>query len=250
MTTAGRRRGSARAPGRPPRRSRPGCAPAPAQDPAEPRKLAHGDEGEPLVVRLEDLAALVEKVAPAGLVVRDARVQHEVVAPTGDRQGVELDRAESAEDLEHGLWAALERSRRREEVPGDEKAARGLGGDLHAKDASYAEVASFSRAVRSGLGTALTAAKLWCRPSPGVQSPHLCRSDRSANLAARFRLPPQSLVNRLLDNFVEQQGWSSRSSCLMPASRNLNLRAASSADPCRYSPISLVAISRTTAGLE
>ena len=108
---------------------------APAQGPAEPRELAHRDEGESLVVRLEDLAALVEEVAPAGVVVGDARVQHEVVAPTGDRERVELDRAESAEDLEHGVGASLERSRRREEVPGDEKTARGLGGDPHAEDA-------------------------------------------------------------------------------------------------------------------
>ena len=36
----------------------------------------------------------------------------------------------------------------------------------------------------------------------------------------------------------------------MPASRNLNLRAASSVDPGPYSPISLVAISRTLRGLE
>ena len=45
---------------------------------------------------------------------------------------VELDRAEPAEDLEHGVGASLERPRRREDVPGDEKAARGLSGDLHA----------------------------------------------------------------------------------------------------------------------
>ena len=69
-------------------------------------------------------------------------MQHEVVAPTGDRQRVELDRAESSEDLEHGVGPSLERSRRREEVPGDEKAARGLSGDPHAEDASYADVDS------------------------------------------------------------------------------------------------------------
>ena len=114
----------------------------PAQGPAEPGELARRDEGEPLVVRLEDLAALVEQVAPAGVVVGDPRVQHEVVAPAGDRDRVELDRAEPAEDLEHGVEASLERSRRREEVPGDEKTARGLGGDPHAEDASYADVDS------------------------------------------------------------------------------------------------------------
>ncbi len=63
-------------------------------------------------------------------------MQHEVVGPTGDRERVELDRAEPAEDLEHRVGASLERTRRREEVPGDEKAPRGLGSDLHAEDAS------------------------------------------------------------------------------------------------------------------
>ena len=69
-------------------------------------------------------------------------MQHEVVASTGDRQGVELDRAESSEDLEHGVEPSFERSRRREEVPGDEKAPRSLSGDPHAEDASYADVDS------------------------------------------------------------------------------------------------------------
>ena len=40
-------------------------------------------------------------VAPGGVVVGDARVQHEVVAPARDRDRVELDRAEPPEDLEH-----------------------------------------------------------------------------------------------------------------------------------------------------
>ena len=109
---------------------------APAQPPAEPRELARRDEGESLVVRLEDLAPLVELVAPAGLVVLHARVQHEVVRPAGDRDRVELDRPEPAEHLEHAVEASLERSRRREEVPGDEEPARGFSGDLHARDAS------------------------------------------------------------------------------------------------------------------
>ena len=63
-------------------------------------------------------------------------MQHEVVAPTGNRERVELDRAELAEDLEHAVEASLERARRREEVPGYEKTARGLSGDLHLEDAS------------------------------------------------------------------------------------------------------------------
>jgi len=67
-------------------------------------------------------------------------VQHEVVAPTGNRERVELDRAELAEDLEHGVGASLERSRRREEVAGNEKTARGFSGDLHPEDASRPDV--------------------------------------------------------------------------------------------------------------
>ena len=65
-------------------------------------------------------------------------MQHEVVASTGDRQWVELDRAESLEDLEHCVEPSFERARRSEEVPGDEKAPRSLSGDPHAEDVSYA----------------------------------------------------------------------------------------------------------------
>src|SRR5437879_5454957 len=75
--------------------------------PREPRELAHRDEGESLVVRLEDLAAFVERVAPGGVVVGDPRMQHEIVAPTGNRERVELDRPELAEDLEHGAGATI-----------------------------------------------------------------------------------------------------------------------------------------------
>ena len=109
---------------------------APAQVPAEPRELAHRDERESLVVRLEDLAAFVEHVAPVRVVAGDACVQHEIVAPTGNGERVELDRAEPAEDLEHRIGASLDRPRGREELPRDEKAARGLGGRLHPEDAS------------------------------------------------------------------------------------------------------------------
>ena len=106
-----------------------------AQRRAEPRELARRDEGESLVVGLEDLAALVEEVAPGGVVVGHARVEHEVVVASGNREGVELDRAESTEDLEHGVGASLERTRRRERVARDEKATGGLGRDPHAGDA-------------------------------------------------------------------------------------------------------------------
>jgi hypothetical protein len=72
---------------------------APAHRRAKPRELLRRHERESLVVRLEDRAPFVELVAPRRVVVRDARVKHEVVAPAGDRDRVELDRAEPAEDL-------------------------------------------------------------------------------------------------------------------------------------------------------
>ena len=62
-------------------------------------------------------------------------MQHEVVVPTCNRERVELDRAEPAEDLEHGVGSSVERTRRRERVARDEKAARGLSSDPHAEDA-------------------------------------------------------------------------------------------------------------------
>src|SRR5207302_76822 len=113
----------------------------PPQRRAEPRKLARWNEGEPFVVRLEDRAALIELLAPVGVVLAYARVQHEIVAATRDRDRIELDRAEPAEDLEHGAGTALERSRWCEELAGNEKTARGLSGDPHAGDASARVVA-------------------------------------------------------------------------------------------------------------
>jgi hypothetical protein len=65
-------------------------------------------------------------------------VKHEVVVAPGDRDRVELDRAELADDLEHRLRAARERARGREEVARDEKAPRRLGPDLHLEDTSSA----------------------------------------------------------------------------------------------------------------
>jgi hypothetical protein len=90
-------------------------------------ELAREDEGESLVVRLEDLAPLVELVAPGGAVVGDARVQHEIVRTAGDIDRVELDRSEPAEHLEDGVATSFERARRREQVARDEEAARRLG---------------------------------------------------------------------------------------------------------------------------
>ena len=114
----------------------PGVEPGPlaAEAQTEPGELARRDERQRLVGRLEDLTAFVEHVAPGGLVAGDARVQHEVVAPAGDRDRVELDRPELPEDLEHPVEASRDRPRRREEVPRDEKATRRLSSDLHLKD--------------------------------------------------------------------------------------------------------------------
>ena len=108
----------------------------PGQDAAEPGELGRRHEGQPLVERLEDLAPLVEQVAPGGVVVGDACVQDEVVGATGNRERIELDRAEAAEDFQHRVGAPLERTRGRERVVCDEKAARGLGGDLHRRNAN------------------------------------------------------------------------------------------------------------------
>src|ERR671919_1570500 len=101
---------------------------------AEPGELARENEGESLVVRLEDLAPLVELVAPRGVVAGDARVEHEIVRAAGDIDRVELDRPEPAEHLEHAVAAPFERARRREQVARDEEAAGGLGRDFHRRE--------------------------------------------------------------------------------------------------------------------
>ncbi len=62
-------------------------------------------------------------------------MQHEVMAPTGNRERIELDRAPAPEDTEHGVRSSLERTRRRERVARHEEATCGLSGDPHAEDA-------------------------------------------------------------------------------------------------------------------
>jgi hypothetical protein len=96
------------------------AGPLAAHDMTEPGELARRDEGERLVGRLEDLAAFVEHVASGGLVTGDARVEHEVVVPAGDRARVELDRPELPEDLEYPVETSRDRSRMREEMPREE----------------------------------------------------------------------------------------------------------------------------------
>src|SRR5207248_4109108 len=96
----------------------------------EPRELIRGDERRPFVVRLEHLATLVEEVAPRRSVLRDARVEHEVVAAPGHGDRVELDRAEPPEHLEHRFRPALKRTCGCEQLAPDEETTGGLGGDL------------------------------------------------------------------------------------------------------------------------
>ena len=82
-------------------------------------------------MRLEDLTALVEEIAPGGVVVGDAGVQHEVMVPPGHGKRVELDRSESAEDLEHCVRPSVQRARRRKCVARDEKTTCVLSSDPH-----------------------------------------------------------------------------------------------------------------------
>jgi len=105
--------------------------PLAAHDVAKPGELRRRDERERLVAGLEDLAPLVELVAPGGLVAGYARVEHQVVVPARDRDRVELDRAELPDHLEHRVGASFQRARGRQEVPRDEEAAGRLGADLH-----------------------------------------------------------------------------------------------------------------------
>jgi hypothetical protein len=58
------------------------------------------------------------------------------VAAPRDRDGVVLDRAESREELAHGVDAAGKRPSRRERLARDEEAPRSLGRDPHARGAS------------------------------------------------------------------------------------------------------------------
>jgi hypothetical protein len=75
------------------------------------------------------------------------------VVPAGNRDRVELDRPEPAENLHHGLCATGERPRGREEVPAYEKATRRLSSYLHPHDInrrSACPAASELVACRSG----------------------------------------------------------------------------------------------------
>ena len=109
-------------------RARARCSP-------EPGVVARQDEREPLVDSLEDLTPFVEEVAPAGVVVGDARVEHDVVASARHRDRVVLEGAEPAEVVEHCVVPSFERPRRREQLARNEEAPRVVRGDLHGQDA-------------------------------------------------------------------------------------------------------------------
>ena len=143
--------------------------PLAAPDRSEPGELARRDERQRLVGRFEDVTAFVEQVAPGGLVARDARVQHEVVAPAGDRDRVELDRPERPEDLEHPVEAPRERPRGREEVARDEKATRRLSRDLHLEDTGCASVGRLTWYARRQAVT--VASRLDGRDGRGLTQP-------------------------------------------------------------------------------
>src|SRR5262249_49154404 len=117
---------------------------------SEPRKLLRRNKRQALVVRLEDDASLVQPVAPGRVVLGDPRVEHEVVCPPGDGDGIELDRSEAAEDLENALWARLYRAPWREQLPRHEEAPRRLGGHLE-------RAFGFCGRTHGGVGTATLA---------------------------------------------------------------------------------------------
>jgi hypothetical protein len=100
-------------------------------------------------VGLEQLPALVlQVITPRRVVIRDARVQDEVVVPSGDSERVELDRPESAEDFEHRVGTALKRARGREHLTCDEKAPCRFGSDVHGRGsypAATARASCFAR---------------------------------------------------------------------------------------------------------
>jgi hypothetical protein len=109
-----------------------------AQVCAEPREIARADERKTLVVRLEELAAFVESIAPGGVVAGDPRVEHQIVVAPRHRQRVELDRAEPTKDLEHSVRPAADRARGREHLPGDEETLCSVGGNVHGREATRA----------------------------------------------------------------------------------------------------------------
>src|SRR5215204_4593588 len=65
------------------------------------------------------------------VVVRNACVQHEIVAAARDGNRIELNRAEAAKDLADTIEATCERTRRREELAHDQEAPCGVCRDLH-----------------------------------------------------------------------------------------------------------------------
>jgi hypothetical protein len=86
--------------------------------------------------------ASVGLVAPCRLVAGDAPVENDVVASAGDRDRVVLDGAETAEEVEHRVGPAPQRTGGRQQVARDENTARVLGRDLHLRDATVRKEAA------------------------------------------------------------------------------------------------------------
>ena len=93
---------------------------------AVPGQLPGRHDGQALVVGLVQHPRPVEMlVRPGTAVAGDPCRQHEVVVPAGHRQRVELERAEPFHDAQNGSRVGRQSAWRREEVAGDQEAARG-----------------------------------------------------------------------------------------------------------------------------
>ena len=84
-----------------------------------------------LVVRLvQDAVPYSSVVGPLAAVAGDPREQRQVVVAPGDLDRVELERAEPVDDAHDRGGLGGQRTRRREEVAGDEEPARDLARDV------------------------------------------------------------------------------------------------------------------------
>ena len=96
-----------------------------------PGQLRGGHQRQHLVVRLvQDAIAVQEVIGPVPPITRDAGEERQVVVAAGDLEGVELERAEAVHHAHDRGWLRGERARRGEQMPHDEEAAGGRGGDV------------------------------------------------------------------------------------------------------------------------
>src|SRR5204862_7264713 len=88
------------------------------------------------------------------------------------RARVVLDRPDTANDVQPGFGASRERSRRREEVPSEEKATRRLSSDLHRRDINRASVDRLAKWNPATLGWAAVASSdsVWVRSYAAARS--------------------------------------------------------------------------------